>query len=175
MKRGIKNKCYRTLEFQARRTYFHFAYTFKSSQNRIAFFLKLQLLILICFLASACELIVIGEKQGSEPVFDYSKNTPFGIALRFKMQLDSNNEQYASLLLASPYGKKYNAYERYEMQSEISRFKRQIMNKSITDFREDTLSESRYNVKLELDYIHNVFFATQKIKESWYIIDFQYQ
>ena len=89
---------------------------------------KWQLLIFICFLCSSCELIVIGEKQRYEPVFDYNKNTPFGIVMRFKMQLDSNNEKYASLLLASPYGKKYNAYERYELQSEIARFKRQIIN-----------------------------------------------
>ncbi len=136
---------------------------------------KWQLFLFICFLCSSCELIVIGEKQKSEPILDYSKNTPFGIVMRFKMQLDSNNEKYASLLLASPFGKKYNAFERYELQSEVSRFKRQIINKNITDYQTDTLSDSRLNVKLELDYIHNVFFSTQKIKENWYIIDFQCQ
>jgi len=136
---------------------------------------KWQLFLFICILCSSCELIVIGEKQKSEPVLDYNKNTPFGIVMRFKMQLDSNNEKYASLLLASPFGKKYNAFERYELQSEVSRFKRQIINKNITNYRTDTLSDSRLNVKLELDYIHNVFFSTQKIKENWYIIDFQIQ
>ena len=131
-----------------------------------------QLFLFICFLCSSCELIVIGEKQKSEPVLDYNKNTPFGIVIRFKMQLDSNNEKYASLLLASPFGKKYNAFERYELQSEVSRFKRQIINKSITNYQTDTLSDSRLNVKLELDYNHNVFFSTQKIKENWYRISY---
>ncbi len=92
--------------------------------------------------------------------------------MRFKMQLDSNNEKYASLLLASPYGKKYNAYERYELQSEIARFKRQIINKNITNYQTDTLSDSRLNVKLELIIFTMFFFSTQKINENWYILDF---
>lgn len=124
----------------------------------------------ILMLASSCELFVIKApyRQRAQQV-EISQRSPLGVVYLFKTELDSNNIFAALSLLATDQGQRYFAYERFEKKYEISRVKRFLQDKQITDVRTDTLSDAKYNFNIELNWTKQMQFSAVKIKDSWYI------
>ncbi len=130
--------------------------------------------IIFTVLLNSCELIVIGTKTTPQvkEFVDYNQKTPLGTIYLFKAELDSNNISAASELLAASDGR-FLAYQRYEKFDEVSRFKRMMSLKEITDVEGDKISENLYKYKLEFDYRRTVTFVTNKISNNWFITDME--
>lgn len=133
-----------------------------------------QAIIFIFILSiSGCELVSVGDKtpkKQTEKFFD--QNSSFGAIYLFITELDSNNIQAATVILADSTGKTFNAVDQYEMYYDIARLKRKITNKSITDLWCDTLSKDVYRYKVELDYTKIVSFTAQKVGDKWFITNY---
>jgi len=129
--------------------------------------------ILLISALSGCELYVIGNGGNKEKPIDISQNSSIGVVYLFKTELDSNNVRGATQVLAQPQGIYYLAIERYEMFEEMQRMARIIGRKSITGFLTDTLSATNHKIKVNFDYITQVNFTTEKIRENWYITQYQ--
>ncbi len=127
-------------------------------------------IIILSFALTSCELYVIGNNV-PKPI-PINQSSSISVIYLFKTELDSNNIRGASQVLARPNGNYYLAIEKYEMFLEIDRIKRILANKSITDFRTDTLSPDIHRVIVQFDYITIVDFKTQKIDDNWYIVDY---
>jgi len=131
------------------------------------------LYILFMTVLSGCELYVISTGGNKEKPIDISQNSSIGVIYLFKTELDSNNVRGATQVLAQPQGLFYLAIERYEMFEEMQRMARIIGRKPITGFLTDTLSATNHNIKVKFDYITEVNFTTEKIRENWYITQYQ--
>jgi len=124
-------------------------------------------------LLSGCELFVISALQYDKPAaIDISQRTPLGVVYLFKTELDSNNIYGALSVLANPHDNKYLAIERYEMKNDVSRIKRIIANRKITEITTDTLSENSYKFSLEFDWSQKLKFTASKISDTWYITNY---
>jgi hypothetical protein len=129
--------------------------------------------ILLISVLSGCELYVIGLGANKEKPVDISQNSSIGVIYLFKTELDSNNVRGATQVLAQPQGIYYLAIERYEMFEEMQRMARIIGRKPITGFMTDTLSATNHNIKVKFDYITEVNFTTEKIRDNWFITQYQ--
>lgn len=128
-------------------------------------------ILLLIVLLSGCELIVLGSKK--EKQIEINQNSAFGVVYLFKTELDSNNSRGATNILVQPDGKFYLAIDRYDMFDEMERMMRIIGSKTITNISADTLSNSNQSIKVEFDYLTNVSFNAQKIKNYWYITQYR--
>ena len=131
---------------------------------------NIKYIILVLLVLSGCELITIGSKK-PKPI-EVSQKTPIGTVLLFKTELDSNNIPAATRILAKSDGKQFLAIQKYELYDEVARLQRLISNKKITAVKSDSLTESSYKVRVELDYLKSISFTTSKIKDFWYITDY---
>ncbi len=133
-----------------------------------------QAIIFIFILSiSGCEIVSIGNKnpkRQAERYFD--QNSSFGAIYLFISELDSNNIPAATIILADSTGTTFNAVDQYEMYYDIARLKRRITNRPITDYWCDTLSKDVFRYKVELDYIKTISFTAQKVKDKWFIINY---
>lgn len=127
-------------------------------------------LVIVSFLAFAgCEVFTVGSKR--PPVQEINQRSAVGAVYLFKSELDSNNAQAATEVLARPNGNQLLAIEKYELYDEMNRLGRLIAKKPITLTRTDTISTTMQHVKLEFDYQKKMTFTTQKIADSWFIVD----
>jgi len=132
---------------------------------------KINYLILLMLVLNSCELITIGSKK-QKPI-EISQRTPIGTVLLFKTELDSNNIPAATRILAKSDGKQFLAVQKYELYDEVARLQRLISNKKITSVISDSLTESSYKIKVELDYLKSISFTTSRINDFWYIVDYK--
>ncbi|MFN8360801.1 MAG: hypothetical protein U0264_12885 [Candidatus Kapaibacterium sp.] len=127
-------------------------------------------LVIVSFLAVAgCEVFTVGSKR--PPVQEINQRSAVGAVYLFKSELDSNNAPAATEVLARPNGRQLLAIEKYELYDEMNRLGRLIAKKPITLTRTDTISTTMQHVKLEFDYQKKMTFTTQKIADSWFIVD----
>jgi len=131
----------------------------------------LSIITLLTFTLMGCEIYVIG--NNSPKPIPINQSSSISSIYLFKTELDNNNIRAASQLLAQSNGNYYLAYERYELFEEINRLKRILDNKTITDYRIDTLSQTNHKVIVQFDYITEIKFLTQKINDNWFIIDYE--
>lgn len=127
-------------------------------------------LVIVSFIALAgCEVFTVGSKRPA--VQEINQRSAVGAVYLFKSELDSNNAPAATEVLARPNGRQLLAIEKYELYDEMNRLGRLIAKKPITLTRTDTISTTLQNVKLEFDYQKKMTFTTQKIADSWFIVD----
>lgn len=133
------------------------------------------LIIVASLLLSGCEIITIGNKYPvkRKVVVHQNQATPLGSFLLFKTEIDSNNAYAASDLLASQEGRKYLAYERYELSYAIDMLRRKIQMMPITNIKTDTLSGMIVRHQIELDMIKYMTVFTKKIDSLWYVTKYQ--
>jgi len=146
-------------------------------KNVILFEVKLKkvpVLIFLILALSGCELWVIGGGP-REKVIEVNQQSSIGAVYLFKAELDSNNVRGATEILAQPTGSFYLAIEKYELYEEMERLARIIGQKTITNFKTDTVSETNHKITVNFDYITEVSFTTSKISDHWYITCFQEQ
>ena len=130
-------------------------------------------LFFIIFCLSSCELFVIpGKKIVIEDHSVYTQKTPVGVVTIFLNELRSDNMLAASELLIKPDGKLLNASEKYDATSELSRMKRFIEGKKITQQKLDTLA-GVINVTLEFDYRSQATFSTVVKDNLFYISNYE--
>ncbi len=138
--------------------------------KRLLFYILILPLLLV-----GCELFVISAPKYDKPeVIDISQRTPLGVVYLFKAELDSDNLYGALSVLANSKGNRYLAIERYEMKNEVSRIKRMIANRKITEVKTDTLSAHTFNISLEFDYSKRLNFTTSKISDAWFITGYAF-
>lgn len=137
---------------------------------------NISVFVLFAILLSGCEVFVIKApyRHSNMEVIDLSQRTPLGAVYLFKAELDSNNIFGALAILAAPSGQQYLAIERYEKKDEVSRIRRMIASRKITDITTDTLSTDTFNIKMEFDWTRKIQFTASKISDSWYITDYRY-
>lgn len=136
---------------------------------------KYTYILFIAILINSCELIVIGEEPIAKEVINIAQDSPKGAVYLFKTELDSNNIAGATQLLAREDGSHYLALEKYEMYYEIDRIKRLLYGKPVTKMITDTISVNEYIFNIEFDYLTSFKFRTAKIKNNWYIVNYEYQ
>lgn len=134
--------------------------------------MRISILIFLCLSLFACELIVIGEKIETKPVYDLTQDTPIGVALLFKYELDSSNHPAAAQLIAGSNGKRYLAIDKYNYYYDLSRLSRVIKSRQITSFNLDTLTENRIKVELIFDFYKKFELVTENIDDKWFIISY---
>lgn len=117
----------------------------------------------------ACELIVIKEPTKTRTTPDRDQNSPQGVVLMFKTEIDSNNVQGAIKVMASDDERPLLAVEKLEMQEEIARLGRMITKRDITALRIDTLSPVRQRLRTEFGYLKELTFTTVRIDSLWFI------
>lgn len=131
---------------------------------------KLYITVFCCIFLCGCEIFTIGGQRISKPQIEANQKSPIGTIFLFKAELDSNNVPAAIRLMLRPSGYPYLALEKLELYDELSRIRRIINNKPITDFKTDSLNESSYKLNIEFDYLKTITFVTTKFDESWYIV-----
>ncbi|MBK9249588.1 MAG: hypothetical protein IPM69_16095 [Ignavibacteria bacterium] len=131
--------------------------------------MKHTIFILLILALTGCEIFTVGSKR--PPVQEINQRTSVGAVYLFKSELDSNNTPAATEVLARPNGNQLLAIEKYELYDEMNRLGRLIAKKPITLTRTDTISTTLQHVKLEFNYQKKMTFTTQKIADSWYIVD----
>ncbi|MFH1052376.1 MAG: hypothetical protein V1779_15755 [bacterium] len=136
--------------------------------------MKKGLIFILLMVLSGCELWVIGGGP-REKVIEINQQSSIGVVYLFKAELDSNNVKGATEVLAMPSGGFFLAIEKYELFEEMERLARIIGQKTITDFKTDTLSETNHKIIVNFDYITEVSFTTSKISDNWYITTYQEQ
>lgn len=135
---------------------------------------KIIILAAASIIAAACELIVIGKPDKDHgPVYRIDRNNPTGTVLLFKSELDSNNIPAAARMLADSTGRKYLAYEMYELYDELSRVKRLVGSTKIETIRSDSITPTQYNIRLSLSNDRRMYFYTSKFGELWYIVGYE--
>ncbi len=131
-------------------------------------------LVSLMFLMTSCEVFVIKAPQREQAkVIDLTQRTPLGVVYLLKAELDSGNLLGAMSIIASPDGSKYLAIERYEHADRLSRLKRMIAQRQITDIRTDTLSTDTFNINLEFDWTKKMSFTASRIDNSWYVVGYK--
>lgn len=120
---------------------------------------------------TGCELIVIGSGPAT-PVVHVNRETAVGAVYVFKSELDSSNSRGAARAMARPGGAPILALDKYEMFYELDRIGRLIGDKEITRVLTDTLSNVSQRVDVEFEYLSSFVFTTEKIDDSWYIVDY---
>jgi hypothetical protein len=120
-------------------------------------------------LLSSCELIVIKEPTKTRTAPERNQNSPQGVVLIFKAEIDSNNVQGAIKVMASDDERPLLAVEKLDMQEEIARLGRMITKRDITSMRIDTVSPSRQRLRTEFGYLKELTFTTVRIDSLWFI------
>lgn len=131
---------------------------------------KFYILTFCCILFYGCEVFTIGGKRIVKTQIEANQKSPIGTVYLFKSELDSNNVPAAIRLMLRPSGYPYLALEKLELYDELSRIRRIINNKPITDFRSDSLTENSFKLNIEFDYLKTITFVTSKFDENWYIV-----
>lgn len=131
---------------------------------------NLYILSIFCLIFYGCEVFTIGGKKITKTQIEANQKSPIGTVYLFKTELDSNNVPAAIRLMLRPSGYPYLALEKLELYDELSRIRRIINNKPITDFKSDSLNENSYKLNIEFDYLKTITFITTKFDESWYIV-----
>lgn len=131
----------------------------------IVFFFIFNLLL------SGCEIITIGNKNPIKRrvVVNYDQQTPLGVYLLFKTELDSNDAYSASDLLTSTEDGLYLAYKRYELSYSLDMLRRNIQFMPITNIVSDTLNGQLVRHSIELDLYKYMTVYTKKIDSLWYV------
>ncbi len=133
--------------------------------------MKRLYILSLCFLfLYGCEIFTVSGKRISKPQIEANQKSPIGTVYLFKSELDSNNVPAAIRLMLRPSGYPYLALEKLELYDELSRIRRIINNKPITDFQSDSLSENSFKLNIEFDYLKTITFVTSKFDENWYIV-----
>ncbi|MGA2297412.1 MAG: hypothetical protein ABSG15_07695, partial [FCB group bacterium] len=104
---------------------------------------------------------------------EVSQRSPIGVVLLLKTALDSNNVYAAVQVLASPTGTHYSGDEKVDLLDDLTRFGRLVSQKPVTGYAKDSLTENNYEIYLQLDYYKVFSFNTLKIKDRWYVTDYQ--
>lgn len=134
----------------------------------------IYIFISIALFMTSCEVFVIkAPHREAKTAVDMTQRTPLGAVYLLKAELDSNNVLGAMSIIASPQGNKYLAIERYERINDLSRLKRMIAQKRITEIRTDTLSADTFDINLEFDWSKKMKFTASKIDNSWYVVDYK--
>ena len=123
---------------------------------------------IIPFLATGCELFVIG-KSSSEIPIERNQRSALGVVYLWKAELDSSNLTAATELMRHPSGRHYLALERYELADDIRHWQGIIGKKPITSTKIDTVSKTHHVVHTKVDYIKDVTFNTISVGDVWYI------
>ncbi len=128
----------------------------------------------LALLAAACELIVIGKPdKPAGPKYTIDRTNPTGTVLLFKTELDSNNIPAAARILADSTGRRYLAYEMYEMYDELMRVRRLIGNDKINKIQSDSITPVQYNIRLQFADEKSMYFYTSRFGEYWYIVGYE--
>ena len=107
-----------------------------------------------------------------ENPLEYTQNTPLGVVSLFVNELNNNNVLAATELMAKQNRTLYSAAEKYEISAEVSRLKRFISGKEITNSSVDFIDDDLCNVTLEFDYIQKTVFKVIKIGAIYFIADY---
>ncbi|MDR0927803.1 MAG: hypothetical protein LBO69_08575 [Ignavibacteria bacterium] len=132
----------------------------------------LILFALLLPLSQSCEIFTIkGNKIVVEDQSAYSQKTPIGVITIFMDELANDNTLAASELLVNADGTLLTAKQKYDISPELSRMKRFLDGKKITNQAIDTTT-GVVNVSLELDGKSKARFVTQSINSLFYIVSF---
>ncbi|TAE30295.1 MAG: hypothetical protein EAZ92_04820 [Candidatus Kapaibacterium sp.] len=121
------------------------------------------------FLCAACAMIVVKEPTNTRTITERDQESPQGVVLLFKAEIDSNNVQAAIKVMASDDERPLLAIEKLDMQEEIARLGRIITKRDITAQRVDTLSPVRQRLRTEFGYLKELTFMTVRIDSLWFI------
>lgn len=121
-----------------------------------------------CLAATGCALFVV-ENAKQTVVIERSQRSAQGVIYFFKEELDSNNVQAATELMAHASGRRLLAVERYEIQDDVERYRRMMSAMPITEMSADTLSATSQRVHVTMDYIRHFEFSTIRLDDSWYV------
>lgn len=132
---------------------------------------KIALILVFCLIASGCELIILRSKY-RVPVVELTQKNPLGTVYLFKAELDSNNLKGATELMLQANGSPYLAIQKYELYDDLRRLKRIIGFKPVTKSQTDSISPLTSKVSVEFDYLKNITFNIQKIKDLWFIVGY---
>lgn len=117
---------------------------------------------------SGCALFVIGDSKQTE-VIERSQRSAKAVVYLFKEELDSSNVRAATDLMVHPSGRRLLAVERYEIQDEVERWRRQMTAKPITAMKVDTMNSSSHVVHVTMDYIKHYEIGTVNLDGLWYV------
>jgi len=136
------------------------------------FFVGVTTIFFLLF--TGCEVFVIKGKKVilEENPLEYTQNTPLGVVSLFVNELNNNNVLAATELMAKQNRTLYSAAEKYEISAEVSRLKRFISGKEITNSSVDFIDDDLCNVTLEFDYIQKTVFKVIKIGAIYFIADY---
>lgn len=126
-------------------------------------------LLTIAFIASSCELFVVGTPAKPRVIIERSQRTAPGVVHLFKAELDSGNTTAATELMVSANGRPLLAVEKYELADDLTRWKSVMSGLPISDTRTDTLGDDAHEVTITLDYIRKMKFGTVKRDDVWWI------
>lgn len=136
---------------------------------------KLYIYFTVLLALASCEIFVIkAPPKEQKQRIELSQRAPLSVVYLFKAELDSNNIFGAMNLIASPDKTKYLAEQRYERISDLSRLRRILNSKQITDYKLDSITNDIAIVHLELNWLEKINFVAAKIDSNWYVTDFKY-
>lgn len=126
-------------------------------------------LLAIAFIASSCELFVVGTPAKPRIIIERSQRTAPGVVHLFKAELDSGNTTAATELMVSANGRPLLAVEKYELADDLTRWKAVMSGLPISDTRTDTVGDDAHEVTITLDYVRKMKFGTVRRDGVWWI------
>lgn len=125
--------------------------------------------IALALTITGCELFVIGGGGARTAPIERSQRTAPGVVHLFKAELDSNNTTAATELMVGSNGRPLLAVEKYELADDLVRWRTIMANKTISETRVDTLSDTVHSVTITVDYVRKMQFNTLRAKGLWWI------